>query len=127
MIRENHSHNNHSQVIKISDRYHSFLFPGDIEKEVEAGLKEKVCSSLRSTVIKVPHHGSASFSSPGFVECVDPQFAIFICAINNRFGFPHRKVLDTYQERGVKYLSTGRSGGIRLISLPNGIEIEISK
>ncbi|MGD2088979.1 MAG: ComEC/Rec2 family competence protein [Candidatus Aminicenantes bacterium] len=126
-IRENRSHNNHSQVMKISDRYHSFLFTGDIEKEVEAELRENNCTSLRSAVIKVPHHGSASSSSPGFVECVNPQLAIFSCALNNRFGFPHRKVLDTYQDQGIKYLSTGRSGGIRLISLPNGIEIETSK
>ncbi len=127
VIRESLSHNNHSQVIKISDRYHSFLFPGDIEKEVEAGLKEKVCSSLRSTVLKVPHHGSASSSSPGFLECVNPQLAVFSYALNNRYGFPQRKVLETYQDRGIKYLSTGRNGGIRLISLPNGIEIETSK
>jgi competence protein ComEC len=126
-IRENRSHNNHSQVLKISDRYHSFLFTGDIEKGIEADLKENVCSSLRSTVIKVPHHGSASSSSPGFLECVSPHFAIFSCALNNRFGFPHRKVLETYQVQGIKYLSTGRSGGIRLISLPTGIEIETSK
>jgi competence protein ComEC len=126
-IRENRSHNNHSQVLKISDQYHSFLFTGDIEKEVEGDLEENVCSSLRSTVIKVPHHGSASSSSPGFLECVNPHFAIFSCALNNRFGFPHRKVLDTYQSQGIKYLSTGRSGGIRLISLPNGIKIETSK
>jgi competence protein ComEC len=126
-IRENRSHNNHSQVLKISDQYHSFLFTGDIEKEVEADLRQNNCSSLRSTVIKVPHHGSASSSSPGFIECVNPRFAIFSCALNNRFGFPHRKVLETYQDQGIKYLSTGRSGGIRLISLPNGIEIETSK
>jgi competence protein ComEC len=126
-IRENRSSNNHSQVLKISDQYHSFLFTGDIEKGVEADLKENVCSSLRSTVIKVPHHGSASSSSPGFLECVNPRFAIFSYALNNRFGFPHRKVLDTYQDQGIKYLSTGRSGGIRLISLPNGIKIETSK
>jgi competence protein ComEC len=126
-IRENHSRNNHSQVVKISDRYHSFLFTGDIEKGVEADLRENNCSSLRSTVIKVPHHGSASSSSPGFLECVNPKLAIFSYALNNRFGFPHRKVLETYQDQGIKYLSTGRSGGIRLISLPNGIEIETSK
>jgi competence protein ComEC len=126
-IRENRSHNNHSQVMKISDQYHSFLFTGDIEKEVEADLRENNCIALQSTVIKVPHHGSASSSSPGFLECVKPKLAIFSYALNNRFGFPHRKVLDTYHDQGIKYLSTGRSGGIRLISLPNGIEIETSK
>jgi competence protein ComEC len=78
-------------------------------------------------VIKVPHHGSVTSSSPGFIECVNPRFAIFSYALNNRFGFPHRAVLETYQDQGIKYLSTGRSGGIRLISLPNGIEIETSK
>jgi competence protein ComEC len=126
-IRENRSHNNHSQVVKISDRYHSFLFTGDIEKEVEVDLMENNCTSLRSTVIKVPHHGSDSSSSPGFLECVNPKLAIFSYALNNRFGFPHRKVLDTYQEQGIKCLSTGRSGGIRLISLPKVVEIETSK
>jgi competence protein ComEC len=126
-IKENRSRNNHSQVVKISDRYHSFLFTGDIEKGAEADLRDNSCSLLRSTVIKVPHHGSASSSSPGFLECVNPKLAIFSYALNNRFGFPHRKVLDTYQDQGIKYLSTGRSGGIRLISLPDGIEIETSK
>jgi len=126
-IKENRSSNNHSQVFKISDRYHSFLFTGDIEKGIEADLRENSCSSLRSTVIKVPHHGSASSSSPGFLKCVKPQLAIFSYALNNRFGFPNRKVLETYQAQGIKFLSTGRSGGIRLISLPNGIKIETSK
>jgi competence protein ComEC len=126
-IKENRSRNNHSQVVKISNRYHSFLFTGDIEKGVEADLRENACSSLRSTVIKVPHHGSATSSTPGFVECVNPRFAIFSYALNNRFGFPHRTVLETYQDQGIKYLSTGRSGGIRLVSLPNKIEIETSK
>jgi competence protein ComEC len=126
-IRENRSRNNHSQVLKISDRYHSFLFTGDIEKGTEADLRDNNCTALQSTVIKVPHHGSASSSSPGFLECVNPKLAIFSYALNNRFGFPHRKVLDNYQNQGIKYLSTGRSGGIRLISLPNGIKIETSK
>lgn len=126
-IREDRSDNNHSQVFKISDQYHSFLFTGDIEKEAEADLRENSCSLLRSTVIKVPHHGSASSSSPGFLKCVNPQWAIFSYALNNRFGFPNRKVLETYKGQGIKYLSTGRNGGIRLISLPNGIKIETSK
>lgn len=127
LIQENRSHNNHSQVIKISDKNHSFLFTGDIEEEIEEILCENSCSSLQSSVLKVPHHGSASSSTPGFLECIKPGLAIFSYARNNRFGFPHRKVLETYQNQSIKYLSTGRSGGIRLISLPDKIKIETSK
>ena len=121
------SSNNHSQVIKISDGNHSFLFTGDIEKEIEARLAESYCSRLRSDVIKVPHHGSVSSSSRGFLRCVSPGFAVFSYAVNNRFRFPHREVVENYMGLGTRFFSTARSGGIRFISLPGRMKIETSK
>jgi competence protein ComEC len=119
--------NNHSQVIKISGPYHSFLFTGDIESEVETLLAETTCPRLRADVIKVPHHGSRTSSTGEFLKCVGPQWAIFSYAQGNRFNFPHKEALRNYKSQGIKYLSTAHSGGIRIVSLPGSLHIETSK
>jgi competence protein ComEC len=121
------SSNNQSQVFKIFDGHHSFLFTGDIEKGMEGRLGESSCSHLRSDVIKVPHHGSVSSSTRGFLECAAPRFAVFSYGVNNRFGFPHREVVENYKNGGVQTLSTGHSGGIKFISLPGQLKIETSR
>lgn len=119
--------NNHSQALKISGPYHSFLFTGDIEAEVETRLAQTICPRLRADVIKVPHHGSRTSSTGSFLKCVQPQWAIFSYAQGNRFNFPHKEALRNYKSLGIKYLSTARSGGIRIVSLPGSLHIETSK
>jgi len=121
--------NNHSQVIRVSDGSNSFLFTGDIEKDVEEiliGHKNKKIP-LRSTVLKVPHHGSSSSSTLNFLKRISPQLAVFSYAPNNRFHFPHRGTLENYKRLKIPYLATARSGGIRVVSLPGGIRIETTK
>lgn len=122
-----HSRNDDSQVLQVSDGYHTFLFTGDIERRGEEVLTEKGNSSIICDVLKVPHHGSRTSSSGKFLDHVSPGIAIFTCAVNNRFGFPHREVLERYKARGINYFSTARSGGIKLISAPDGIKIEVSR
>jgi competence protein ComEC len=126
-IKAYRSHNNHSQVFKISDHHHSFLFTGDIEEEVESRLKEADCSKLRASVLKVPHHGSRTSSTFDFLECIDPGLAIFSYSKGNRFNFPHKEVVGNYKTLGIPYLTTARSGGIRVISFPGSLKIETSK
>jgi competence protein ComEC len=127
VIKEYRPTNNHSQVIRISDPFHSFLFTGDIEHEVETDLAGTGCSKLRADVLKVPHHGSRTSSTLDFLKCVNPRWAVFSYGHNNRFGFPHREVMRNYKSRRIKTLSTARSGGIRIVSLPGSIEIETTK
>ncbi|MCX6584469.1 MAG: DNA internalization-related competence protein ComEC/Rec2 [Candidatus Aminicenantes bacterium] len=119
--------NNHSQVIKISGPYHTFLFTGDIEAEVETRLADTDCPRLRADVIKVPHHGSRTSSGVDFLKCVAPRCAVFSYAQGNRFNFPHKETMRNYKSQGIKCLSTARSGGIRIVSLPGALEIETSK
>jgi len=126
-ITSDFTHNNFSQVIKISNRYHSFLFTGDIEKEAESFLVQKQCANLKADVLKVPHHGSKTSSSDSFLNCVDAKVAVFSFARNNRFNFPHEEVVRRYQYRNMKYLFTATKGGIKIISRPEGLKIEVSK
>lgn len=125
-IYSDYSLNNHSQVLKVSDAYHAFLFAGDIEKEVEDRLIEIECKRLPATVIKVPHHGSRTSSSDVFLTCVKPQWAVFSYASGNRFQFPHPQVTANYKNRGTLSFSTARRGGIKIISLPGRVKIETS-
>lgn len=120
------SGNNHSQVINISDGFHSFLFTGDIETESEKIIKERFCRDLRADVLKVPHHGSATSSSTALLDCVKPRLAVFSYARYNRFGFPHQKVIERFKGNRIPYLSTARNGGIHMVSLPDRIKIRYS-
>jgi len=125
-IYTDYSLNNHSQVLKVSDAHHAFLFAGDIEKEVEDRLIEMECKRLPATVIKVPHHGSRTSSSAAFLACVRPRLAIFSYSLDNHFQFPHPEVAANYQELGTRSFSTARRGGIKIVSWPGGVKVETS-
>ena len=128
IIRPLRTANNHSLVLRISDSCHSFLFSGDIDDDAERELLDRLeTPALRSDVLKIPHHGSRSASSPEFVAAVHPHVGILSLALRNVFGFPHRDTLRTYRQQGVRLLSTSIRGGIRVISLPQGLAIETSK
>jgi competence protein ComEC len=126
-IETRYSHNNHSQVLKVSDGGNSFLFTGDIEKEVEEILVQDSCPRLKADVLKVPHHGSKTSSSTFFLRCAAPGLAIYSYSKNNRFNFPHPQVVENYKAQRVRTLAVASRGGIKITSLPGGIEIETSK
>lgn len=122
-----HTHNNHSQVIRVSDPFHSFLFTGDIEKRQELNLVKNSCAGLDSTVIKIPHHGSKSSSTAAFIRCANPRIALFSYAQGNRFQFPHPLILERLKGMQIRWLSTASRGGICFRSRKNGLEIETTR
>ncbi len=126
-IVANHAENDHSQVLKISDGKHGFLFAGDIEQGVEISLARTGCRELSAQVLKVPHHGSRSSSSLEFLRCVSPCLAIYPVAKGNRFGFPHEQVVKNYKSLDIITLSTADRGGICVASLDSGLVIETSR
>jgi len=119
--------NNHSMVLRVSNGRHSFLFSGDIERSVEAELADAFGPGLVSSVLKVPHHGSRTSSSASFLGLVKPQVAVISTPAYSSYGFPHPEVLQRLKQRGIRWLSTARRGGIMIASLPGGLEIEVSK
>jgi len=127
IIRSKHIHNNHSQVLLISDSCHRFLFTGDIETAQEQFLVSQKGWSLAADVIKVPHHGSGTSSTLPFLGCVKPIVAVFSMAMGNRFNFPHPRVIKNFKRIGSRILSTSKRGGIKIISFPSRFEIETSR
>ncbi len=86
----------------------SLLLPGDVEARAERQL----LGSGPLDVLKVPHHGSRSSSSPAWVESVRPRIAIVSAGSRNHFGHPHREVVTRYQAAGTWLLRTDRDGAV---------------
>ncbi|MFW6343345.1 MAG: ComEC/Rec2 family competence protein [Sediminispirochaetaceae bacterium] len=77
----------------------SVLLTGDAERETEATLLEHYGEeNLRSTVLKLGHHGSNSSSSREFLKAVDPEIVVYSTAADNPYGHPHREVVERVEE-----------------------------
>ncbi len=87
------------------------LLTGDIEARAESALRS---FDIRANVIKVPHHGSRTSSTMGFIQAVAPQ-----CAIISSGGTSGREPADPaiaarYAQQGAKVFRTDLDGGISL-------------
>lgn len=107
--------NNNSLVVKLTFKEVRFLFTGDIEKETETRLIE-LGELLESTVIKVPHHGSLTSSTKGFLNLVRPSHAVFSAGYKNRFKLPRKKVIDRYRDLGCETYRTDRDGAVTMVT-----------
>ncbi len=92
----------------------SFLFLGDLEAEGEAALLA-TAGALVTDVVKVPHHGSRTSSSPALVAAVRPRWAVISLGAHNPFGFPHREAVERWRALGAEVLRTDE-GAIRFLS-----------
>ena len=106
--------NNNSLVLKVSFQNISFLLPGDIEAEAERELTALACTTLKSDVLLVPHHGSRSSSTPRFLKCVKPEIGIISSGWRNIFGMPPQKILKRYEALGSHIFRTDRQGAITI-------------
>jgi competence protein ComEC len=114
--------NNHSLVMKLKFKNIRVLLPGDIEKEMEYRLMREGYP-LRADILKIPHHGSASSSTPLFLETVKPTYAVLSVGKRNIGRLPHPEVTKRYQELKTKIYRTDEDGAITIIT--DGEEIEI--
>lgn len=102
-----------SCVLRVSAGGHSALLTGDIEREQEGALVERVGAGLRSELLLVAHHGSRTSSSADFLDAVQPQVALIQAGYRNRFGHPVAEVLARLHERDVLVAATTSCGAWR--------------
>jgi len=110
--------NDYSEVIRLEDDQVSFLFTGDIGKDVSNKILEtygKNSAKLKSAVYKVPHHGSKDYS-PDFLSAVNPKLAIISVGKNNRYGHPSKEVLDFLNKNHINFLRTDQKENIKVES-----------
>ncbi|MGQ0506452.1 MAG: DNA internalization-related competence protein ComEC/Rec2 [Myxococcaceae bacterium] len=107
------------QSLVLLARHHdvTFLLTGDIEAAGEETLRTGPV-----TVLKAPHHGSRTSSTPSFVDAARPQFVVFCVGRHNRFGFPHSEVVDRY--KGARCLRPDLHGAVRFHSDGQSVRVE---
>ncbi len=89
----------------------SLLFTGDIESAGEHAMLENR-ADLHATMLKVPHHGSASSSTPAFVAAVHPEAAVISDGHLIHFHFPSDAVVERYVEAGAILMRTDLDGAV---------------
>ena len=98
--------NNNSIVAKLNYNNFSALFTGDIEEIAEKKLIEKYKNTnhLKSTLLKVAHHGSKSSSIQEISDYIQPKIALIGVGADNKFGHPNKNVIDRLQNLRSKNL-----------------------
>jgi competence protein ComEC len=106
--------NDASLVLRVEHGAVAILLPGDVEAEGEAALLARP-EALRAELVKLPHHGSATSSTPAFVAATAARFAVATVGRDNRFGFPAPAVVERWRAAGAEVLRTD-GGAVRFLS-----------
>lgn len=106
--------NDHSCVLTVRAGAHQVLLTGDVEASAEAALLHAHPDALRADLVVVPHHGSATSSSPAFVSAVRPGLAWISAGYANRWGFPKPDVVARYREIGAQVWTTAQQGAMEI-------------
>jgi competence protein ComEC len=95
------------------------LLTGDIGKTTEAALPAGV---IDSSVLKVPHHGSARSSSEEFLEEVKPKISVISVGRNN-FGHPSAETQKRLKDSGSLVFRTDESGAVTIITDGKSVKV----
>ena len=98
--------NDGSIVAQLNYGSTSVMLTGDTTAKMEQYIAGLEGTNLRSTILKVAHHGSKTSSSEEFLRAVSPNLAIISAGLNNRYGHPHAEVLDRLNALHIKILRT---------------------
>lgn len=116
--------NNDSLVLLIKWRDFEALFTGDLEQEGEMEFIRKYPKLKRIDLLKAGHHGSKTSSSEPFIQTLQPTVTIFCAGENNRYGHPHEEVVERFDSKNLKTLTTGEVGTIEIIVKEEGMRIQ---
>ena len=114
--------NDDSLVIYLKYNDTKFLFMGDAGIEKEKDILDKYNIS-DIDVLKVGHHGSKTSSDKKFIDKIKPKYSIIRVGKNNRYGHPHKEVLNNLDNS--KIYRTDQQGSVMIKVKNNNLKIKI--
>ncbi len=117
--------NDQSLVLLYKRDNYSAVFMGDASITCEENILDNYSDSIKNiTVLKAGHHGSKTASSENYIKATNPSIAILSYGSGNRYGHPHKEVLDVLNDYGVSIKETASLGAISIITDGDGISID---
>ena len=107
------SSNNNSIVLKVVHGENSLLFTGDAEKKEENDIINME-ADIKSSVLKISHHGSAFSTSDEWLDTVEPAVAVISCGTDNEYGHPANELLERLKARDIQTFRTDLQGDITI-------------
>ena len=96
-----------------------FLLTGDVEDDVDPILAARGLPTV--DILKVAHHGSATASTPAFLDSVRPAVAIVSAGAGNPYGHPARSTIDRLSATGARVLRTDTDGSVGVSIAADGV------
>jgi competence protein ComEC len=103
--------NDGSMFVRMSKGAASAVFTGDAGIEVEVGMLQRL-GDWRAQILHAGHHGSRTSTGAAWLAAVSPTTVVISCGRNNRYGHPHKSVLDSITEFGARVARTDREGDL---------------
>jgi competence protein ComEC len=109
--------NDLSVVLRVEAGQFTFLLTGDLGSEGEQRLIDGR-APLKSTILKVGHHGSDTATGEEFLKAVSPDIAVISVGSGNNFGHPNSDVVSRLVEQvGIERIyRTDEDGTIEFIT-----------
>jgi competence protein ComEC len=104
--------NEDSLVLLLEYRGFRALFSGDAGLPAEAWLAGRVGAV---DLLKVGHHGSRSATGDAWLGELQPRIAVISSGKGNRYGHPHREVIDRLLAHRVSLWRTDQEGTVSVI------------
>jgi competence protein ComEC len=80
-------------VLRLTRNQISFLFTADISFPAEDRILEQQ-ADLKTTILKVAHHGSETSTGSRFVSATQPSIAVISVGAENTFGHPGEQLIS---------------------------------
>ena len=144
--------NEYSLVLLLAYQGFTGLFTGDVEGAGEAMMWEYVQEYVgeynaeecgvqkygmqgqtgqnsmgtgRLTLLKVAHHGSQYSTGEEMLNKLLPRIALISCGKNNRYGHPHKELLERLERAGSRIYHTPEYGAVTVEKKGREIRVEI--
>jgi competence protein ComEC len=119
--------NNVSIVLDIRFGERRFLLTGDVQEEIDPQLLGEGITGHgqpRVDLLKVAHHGSATASSQGFLDAIQPRVAFVSAGLGNPYGHPAPSTIERLRGVGASVYRTDLDGTLEATS--DGRDLQVS-
>lgn len=105
----------------------NMLLTGDVESKGEEALYEELKRRqiMDISVLKAAHHGSRNSTSEELLALLAPELTVISSGRDNRYGHPHKELLERLEASGTYIVQTARSGAVTVTGRGGKIRIRV--